>query len=445
MIVNLGKIVLFFSSWALVVIVPHFQRENSILASLLCLLIALISFHSIQKLLGVALTPITISLILLAILSVYLVALSLFYQGIEFPYLYWSKLGAGSMVLNGSMFPFGDLAQLISAVNCKLLPVVGDNVCDPWERSLNQNPYVIEVFRFLNFSNLAIVGIASTLLFFVSTHLFNRKHKVANLSIPLFLVSPAAILAVERGNELITLALILTGFLLLEKRNLILDILGALFLGCAAIFKLWPVLIVFLFLVLASKYYRFHTRLLLALPIIYWAINYSLAKIAVQGTQLGSPSGVSFGAKMLIDVRIPAILRFLYIASFLTGSLFLISYFNRNKSITFQICSSRFEAVILTSVFFTYFCVWLLGQSFMYRLLLLLPALLVLVRPQNWTFVASRFIVSLLLLAAFSAKLQIGIVFTSVLACAALYLTIVLTRNWSGIEFNQKYLPSEIK
>jgi hypothetical protein len=349
------------------------------------------------------------------------------------------------MVLGSSMLPFGDLAQLVFAADCKLPPVIGENICDPWERPLNQNPFVIELFRFIKFSNLPLVGVASTLLFFFVTYLFNRNHKMTNFTVPLFLVSPVAILAVERGNELITLALILIGFLLLEQRSLTVEWLGALFLGSAAIFKLWPVIIVVLLLVLTTRYLHAITRLLLALPVIYWILNYSVAKIAVQSTQLGSPLGVSFGAKLFLDVRIPLLLQFSYFALFLLSSFFLIRYFHRDKSIALKICNSRLEAVILISVFFTYFCVWLVGQSFMYRLILLLPALLVLARPHNWNYVSSRFLVSLLLLVSFSAKLQVSIVLTSALACTCLYLTIVLTRVYSGIEFNREHLQSKIK
>ncbi len=442
---KLGKLILFALAWALMVTVPHFQQQSSVLNSLFCLLLALITFPLFLSLFEVELSPKMISLALLAILSVYLVALSLFYHGIDFLYLCWSRFGAGSMVLNKSMFPFGDLAQLVFAADCKLPPVIGENICDPWERPLNQNPFVIEVFRFVKFSNLPIVGVSSTLLFFLITYLFNRNHKINNFSVPLFLVSPVAILAVERGNELITLALILTGFLLLEQRNLTLEWLGALFLGSAAIFKLWPVIILLLLLILTTRYLHAFTRLLLALPIIYWIMNYSVAKIALQSTQLGSPLGVSFGAKLFLDVRIPPLLQFSYLALFLLSSFFLIRYFHRNKSIALQVCNSRLEAIILISVFSTYSCVWLVGQSFMYRLLLLLPALLVLARPHNWKNISSRFLVSLLLLVSFSAKLQVSIVLTSVLACAGLYLAIVLTRVYSGIQFNRERLPNKIK
>ena len=428
---NIGKSLLFLFAWALVVTVPHFQQTNSVRASLLCLLLTLVAFHSIRNLLEVELSPRTISLTLFAILSVYLVALSLFYQGIDFLYLYWSKLGAGSMELGDSLFPFGDLAHLISAVDCEEPAVVGANVCDPWERSLNQNPITIEVFRLFNFSNLGFVGISSTILFFFVTYLFNRNHKVANFSMPLFLISPVAILAIERGNELITLTLILGGFLLLEQEKLVLQPLGAIFLGCAAIFKLWPVIIIVSLLVLSNRYFRVLTELLLAIPIVYWILNFNLAKIAVQNTQLGSPSGVSFGAKLFLDVRIPALLQFFYVALLSTGIFFLIRYLARDKSIAMQICSSRLEAVILVSIFLTYFCVWLVGQNFMYRLLLLLPALLILVRPHNWNYFASRFLVSVILLTSFSAKLQISMVLTGVLACVGLYLTIILVWKWS--------------
>jgi hypothetical protein len=437
---KVGKLFFFLFAWALMITVPHFQQESSVPNSLFCLLLALISFLLFRSLLEVELSPKIISLTLLAIPSVYLVALSFFYHGSDFLYHYWSRFGAGSMVLGSSMFPFGDLAQLVFAADCKLPPVIGENICDPWERPLNQNPFVVELFRFIKFSNLPFVGVASTLLFFFVTYLFNRNHKMTNFTVPLFLVSPVAILAVERGNELITLTLILGGFLLLEKEKLILQPLGAILLGYAAIFKLWPVIIIVAMLVLSPRYFRVLTRLLLSVPIIYWILNLNLAKIAVQNTQLGSPSGVSFGAKLFLDVRIPALLQLFYIALLFVAIFFLIRYFARDKSIAIQICNSRLEAVILISVFLTYFCIWILGQSFMYRLLLLLPALLVLVRPHNWNYSASRFLVSLVLLTSFSAKLQISIVLTGVLACVGLYLAIILTWKWTGFKVNRKYL-----
>lgn len=426
----LGASLKFVLAWALVVAIPHYQQQNSFLSSLISIVVACFAFVAIRNILEFKARSRNISWALLGILSLYLSAFFLFLQGSETFYLYWSKFGAGSMVLNGSIVPFGDLAQITSAIDCDTPLKVGVNICDPWGRVLNQNPEVIEVFRLLNLSNLPYTGMLSVVLFFCLILLFNYRHQVTNVSIPVFLITPVSILAIERGNELITLILILAGFHLLYQRTGLLRPFGALLLMLSALFKLWPTIIPGFLFFFTFRNFRVITKLLLLAPMIYWFINFNLAKVALHSTQKGSPSGSSFGARFFVDERIPRLLQGFYVLLFISLVIILITYFQRKDVSVDALCSSPTEAAIICSTFITYFCVWLVGQSFMYRLLILLPALLVLVRPQNWSNRGTRFLVSLILVTAFTAKLQISMVLTSALAFALLYLAVALFRRW---------------
>lgn len=427
---SLSTLLNFLLAWALVIVIPHYQQQNSILSSLISSLVAYFAFVVIRNILEIETSPRNVSLVLLGTLSAYLAAVLLLFQGNETLYGYWSKFGAGSMVLNGALVPFGDLAQITSAINCATPLEVGVNICDPWGRLLNQNPDVVKMFNLLNFSNLNYVGVLSTILFF-SLILFSIHHQqVNNLSIPVFLITPVCVLAIERANELITMILILGGLLLLSQGRRIMHPFGAILLGCAAIFKLWPIIIVFLTFFFAIRKRNILTKLLLLGPMLYWFMNLNLAKDALRSTQKGSPSGASFGARFFVDERIPRMLQGLYILIFTAVLVLLIRYFKQRSAYVEGLCNSHTEAAIICSTFIAYFSVWLVGQSFMYRFLLVLPALLVLVRPHNWRSQGTRLVVSLILVSAFTAKLQISIVLTSALAFTLLYLAIVLLGRW---------------
>ena len=421
---------IFLLAWALVIVIPHYQKQNSILSSLISGLVACFAFVAIRNILEIKTSSRNVSLLLLGALSIYLTTVLLLFQGSETLYGYWSKFGAGSMVLNGSLVPFGDLAQITSAINCGTPLEVGVNICDPWGRLLNQNPDVVKVFHLLNFSNLNYIGVLSTILFFALILLSIHRQEVNNLSIPVFLITPVCVLAIERANELITMILILGGLLLLSQARGIMHPFGAFLLGCAAIFKLWPIIIVFLTFFFAIRKHQMVTKLVLLAPMLYWFINFNLAKVALHSTQKGSPSGASFGARLFVDERIPRMLQGLYISIFVAVLVLLIRYFKQRSTCVEGLCNSHTEAVIICSTFITYFSVWLVGQSFMYRFLLVLPALLVLARPHNWRSKGTRLVVSLILVSAFTAKLQISIVLTSALAFTLLYLAIVLLGRW---------------
>ena len=93
-----------------------------------------------------------------SIIVVHLLALLLTIKNITKPYLYWSQLGFGTMFKNNNAFYFGDLAHVLSAVNCDSQVAIGNNVCDPFDRSFNQNPHIVHLFRTFQLENLFVVG-----------------------------------------------------------------------------------------------------------------------------------------------------------------------------------------------------------------------------------------------------------------------------------------------
>lgn len=429
---------LFLLVWFLIIALPYFQNDNSLISSFICFIAAGLFLYSVQLILQFVISSNYSNLMMLLILMSYLFTIFLLFSGLNSPYVYWSKLGAGNMVLDGQTIPFGDLAQLISAVNCQVPSVVGGNVCDPWGRLLNQNPLVIEIFRLLKFSNLEYVGLTTTVIFFFVIYLLNRKYEISNLATPLFLLSPVSILAIERGNELITLTLILVGFYFLEKDKIYFQFLGSAFLGCAAIFKIWPSIIIVIMVVICKHLER-AVKIFMIAPIVYWAFNIELAQAALQVTQVGTPTGVSFGARFLFDDRILIAVRVLYWVILFIVILYLISCRKRHASILWHICKTQFEAAILVSTFVSYFCIWLFGQSFMYRMLVFLPALVVLTRPHNFQNLGTQFLVSLILLVSFTAKLQITLVLTSIFAIVVLYVAVITYLRWYLLDQGPKY------
>jgi hypothetical protein len=172
------------------------------------------------------------------------------------PYTLFAKLGAGTLFDDRGVSLFGDLAHLTSAAKCDLPVLVGGNICDIWQRSFNQNPHVVYLFRFLKFTDVFLVGIFSTILLFCLIVWVSWKFKIQSFIWVLFLASPPFVLAIDRGNEVITLLLIVLAFFVLTVSEKFIWFTSML-LSVATFFKFWPLLLLISLSFYSVKFRKF--------------------------------------------------------------------------------------------------------------------------------------------------------------------------------------------
>ena len=112
-------------------------------------------------------------------------------------------------------------------------------------------------------------------------------------------MTPVSVLAIDRGNEVITLTLIFVGHLFLHTKSTIRQTMGALSLFLACVFKLWPVALVFFILIFFWKRINLIPKCVLVLSLFYWIPQIDLALNMLNATNTGSPFGRSFGLQLI--------------------------------------------------------------------------------------------------------------------------------------------------
>jgi hypothetical protein len=346
------------------------------------------------------------------------------------PSLYekWAGLGGGTLYLNGNYLNgkvqiFGDLLHLTSAAKCEKAIIVGTDVCDPWERVFNQNPIVAELFRGSNLTSVYIVGFSSLILLYVTVFKVIRKLKIKSITPYLMAVTPVAILSIDRANELITLTLILIGFFALQTRSLIYQSLGALSILAACVFKLWPIVCACLIIGFFWKRIYLIPKCILALSVIYWIPKVELIFRMLDSTQSGYPSGYSFGLKLFWHSQLPAI----YTVVIIILSLALLFLFigatksSLDKFIRNPIALSQLYSMI--PLIMTFSAIWALGDSYIYRMIILFPVVLLVAQFNTPEFAFPRFLLSAILVASIVSLTPFVLVATSSLALYFVYLS----------------------
>ncbi len=407
-------------SWLLSLSLAHFQVPSP-LNRFIDFFVFLSFFFAVQYVLKLQFPNIIVILGVICSLFAYLIAFSLQALDVNLPYIIWSKLGVGTMFIDGDLQPFGDLAQLTSAVSCARPLILGTDVCDPWGRLLNQNIDVIEIMRLLHLSNLYLVGLVSVIILYLLILNDIVKSRSRSLAVPIFLFTPVTILAIERGNEVITVLLVLSAVTLFKDPKLSVEIFASSLLIIAAIFKLWPIIFVVFFLILMGKNLHRFTICFLLIPVLYWVINFESARKAVISTQSGSPFGVSFGAQLLMSsqLTISSIIEYcIYTVFTLCMVIFL---YHRKLNSSWRCEMTHLESTIVTSSVLSYSFIWLGGESFVYRMLALLPALVVLARSYSGPNENSSLLVAFIIASSMTSRLQISIAITSALALFAVY------------------------
>jgi len=410
---NSRYILFLILGWIACLILPHFQKNFNLSAAVAQILIALIMLRSIYIILQELnfFQKFSTSIIFLVFPFFYLVAISLNYLGFKELYVLLNRFGAGTMFISDKVFLFGDLAHLTSASNCTTPIKIGGVICDPFSRPLNQNPHVIDLFRFLGFSNTLLIGLISTLLFFTLVIFLAKKNQMNPRSLFIILLSPPVVLAIDRGNEIITILLITTSLYLLVRGNMQ-QILGATLLGTSCFLKLWPVILVSCLIIFLRKQICIFAKVIMLAPIIYWLLYFENALKMVSFTDKGSSLGLSFGIKHYLNSSIP----FVHSVFFLTTTALIVAFYLSSMKYLVPV-SKEFSAdlALFMSLSFTYVAVWAMGTSYVYRLVIFIPLVIYL----NKSFVLNKsrsLLEALLIVTLLTSRLSITTVFTNSVA-----------------------------
>ncbi len=415
-------------SWATSVVLPHFLPIGTILGvclSFLLLIVFVFAFYVLSSHFYLLNFRWDKFWFLIPVIS-YLAPFGLLYfYKIEKPYYLWTKLTSGSMTLNGKVYPLGDLAQLTSAANCEVPIQVGKVVCDPWFRSLNQNTDVVDVFRVLNLTSLFLVGILFFILFISVLSFILKLNATSSIPTLLFIFSPSILLAIERGNELLTISFLMSGLHLLLGKNFKLRLFGILLLFIASAFKLWPTFVIYIIVILFRGRFSILEKLLLSAPMLYWLSKTSEAYEMIKSTQQGSFFGNSFGFKLwfLPESQLSILFVLILLTSFISYvALRTLKIIDIKSFANINVSDSKFVAAYSLN----YFVLWLVGDNFAYRLIALLPIIIILSKHQYQKMTVSKILLVGILGTAFTIRLPITPAVTASLAFVLLFIAIRL-------------------
>ena len=417
-------------SWGLSIVLYHFQPQAGPLELSFDAFVVGLNFFSVYQLLTsnsnrsiaikVALSSISLGGFLLGITAL-LMHRPTFYE-------YWSKLGAGTMRVHNQVYIFGDLAHLTSAAGCPAPVVIGANLCDPWERLFNQNPQVVLFFRFFHMTNVKLIGFLAVLSFAVCIVAGVKFLKIENLSLFMILTTPPILLAVDRGNELITITLIVVSLYFLSR-----DALGSQCLGIAAItaailFKLWPIILLFFLLVFHWRRIRFEIRIVAIFPFIYLISLVHKIKPIIEATQQGSPLGISFGAKLSVNSQLSTFQSLFLISVSLVFFFFLVRSTEGNLRLFMRSALGMKALTWISPLMLTYCLIWAISESFMYRMVILVPVVMILSKPEIFEFKWPKLILTAILVTCITSTMPIAIAVSSALALYFIYVVFMSRR-----------------
>lgn len=287
---------------------------------------------------------------------------------------------------------FADLRVITSGLDCARLgydPLI-NNPCDPWKRVMNY-PRIwqsLEIFG-IKQEHTFIIGIILAILFYFSALKFiSIINKKEAMIYSLILLSPAFILAVERGNNDLLVFIILSVSLIYFIKNEYL--FYSALLSCSLI-KLYPFAAFSVCLKEKKKTFLKIIFIFGLLFSIYIIVTFRDIMLISEGTPrvfyysygcIGVINSLNYLLKHFFDIQI----KHLYIASwvlifFVLFAVYSVSFFKKIK-ITYNsnnLSSFRIGASIYVTTF-------ILGQNFVYRLVFLfftLPLLLEWIRTKS--------------------------------------------------------------
>ena len=421
-------------TWTLGLVLPHFQPDPNLLELLMDSVVVMVIAYSLRSVMNIAFLnsskvgfwSTTASVLLF--LSGYL----LLQMGSPTLYDLWSHLGSGTMELDGSLFPFGDLVHLTAAATCISGIKIGANACDPWQRAFNQNPDIPRVLDSIGLTNVDLIGVGSYLLLTLLLVLIVWKRNLRYIAFVIFIVSPPFVLAIDRGNEVISIWLILLGLISMESKNKYIKCFAIIFLPAAAMFKLWPILLIALLGLYANKTNRKYVLIAFAVSAGYWMTSLSDIPKMLSATQNGSPHGAAFGLKLFYSDQLSLVnLGFLIILAFFIAFIW-VSALGPSLAKSFKTSVHEPVLAMLIPILLTYVGIWFFTDSFIYRMIILLPALLMLISQDLASLPWSRGLVLLILVTVLSSKLAVAIAISSSLALVILFVSIQY--SWSRVK-----------
>jgi len=423
-----ASLIFFLISW---IVVLKYQpiTENGYLTLTYNALLAVISFYCINFALNSELRANRLLRHVIAAASSagLIIAFGSLIIGKPAIYEKWVSLGSGTMYLEGKVAVFGDLTHLTSAAKCEYPIIVGTYVCDPWLRFFNQNPIVAAFLKAINLTNVFRIGILSLTLLCIILFAVINTLEIKSIVPYIMLMTPVSILAIDRGNEVITLIFILIGLFSLHTKSTIRQTMGALSLFFACIFKLWPIVLVFFTLIFFWKRINLIPKCILVLSLFYWIPQIDIALKMLKATNSGSPFGRSFGLQLIWDLTWP-ITSFNYGVAIIFLSLsLLLTYVILSKSSLKQFSLSTSGVATLYSlipVMLTFSLIWALGDSYIYRMILLFPVVLLLGQFKFTEFAFPNFLLSAILVTCIMSLTPLVLVVTSALALFFVYLTV---------------------
>ena len=432
-------------AWTLGLVLPHFQPDPSFLELLLDSVVVLVLAYSLWFVVNIDfLNSLKVSC-WLNTTSVVLFLSGFLLLQLGSPTLYdlWSHLGSGSMEFDGSLFPFGDLVHFTAAATCVSGIKIGTNACDPWQRVFNQNPDVPRLLDLIGLTNVDLLGIGSYLLLSLLLILIIWRQNLRNIAFVIFIVSPPFVLAVDRGNEIISIWLILLGLISLESENKYIKFFAIIFLPAAAIFKLWPVLLIALLGLYANKSNRKYVLVAFAVSAGYWLTGFSDIPKMLSATQNGSPHGVAFGLKLFFsDQTTLTNVGYLTALALLITSIW-VGYFRSSLSATLKSSIHDSRLSILIPALLTYVGIWFFTDSFIYRMLILLPSLLILIGEDLLSQLWVKGLVVAILVTVLSSRLAITTAISSALALIFLLVSIMYSWNKVQAHIDQRQVTVE--
>ena len=209
--------------------------------------------------------------------------------------------------------------------------------------------------------------------------------------------------------------------------------MGALSLFFACVFKLWPIALVFFTLIFFWKRVNLVAKCILVISLFYWIPQIDLALNMLNATNVGSPFGRSFGLQL--------IWRGEFIAIVVLSLSLLLTYVRLSKSSLNQFILSTSGVSTLYSlipVMLTFSIIWAIGDSYIYRMIILIPVVLLLGQFKFTEFAFPNFLQSAILVTCITSLTPVVLVTTSALALYFVYLTVTIVlakRNMKSFHF----------
>jgi len=398
--------------WFSLIFLPHYQQPGSLLCLLIGIVLVAGAYVASSAIFDINVPRISwrvYSFLALAVLlSIFLTLL-----GMNAPYLGFSRFGSYTMFLDTKITIFGDLLHLTSAANCKGDVRVGQILCDPWGRPLNQNSDVVRFFRFASITHVLPLGIISLCTWAVILYLLLRDMAPKSLIVWFMCLTPPMVLAIDRGNEIITISLIGFSIILFYRfrsRNFfVIPLIGA------SIFKLWPfILLVCLILFLGRV--KIKQKLLILLGVsTYLLSHFSEFRLLAKYTQQGSNSGGSFGLYLILENGFYSLFVILLI---IVTVFFLLVTIPRNL---LSLASTDQEESWVLSFMITFIALFLTGPHFTYRLIILIPLSMFLM-----TIDGSKSLVVFIFITLLTSRLSVVVVLTA--ALSIVFMLLILER-----------------